>query len=211
MTNTEFIPLISALVAAVITLIGIIINFYISRKQITNSTLQLKLKEQEIQAAQERFREEIRLKNLEIENTQQKLKSELEALRQNQLQTIMEKRLEAYPKLWAIHINYETNWTFDKKKKNKTWAKEYVQALNDFNVNYGLFITEDLYKKFFELRSELYKAIESVEEDHQEISGELTTQIRRIVYGHNGPGLSTIEKDDLGSYINVAVARRKNV
>lgn len=162
-----------------------------------------------MKAMQERFKQEIHLKNLEFENTQQKLKSEIEGLKQNQLQPIMEKRLEAYPKLWAIHITYETNWTYDNKKKDRNWATQYVNALNEFNVSYGLFFTQDLYAKFFELRSELYKAIQSVKSDTEEISEELTAKIRRIVYGHNGPGLSTIEKDDLGSYINVAVAKRK--
>lgn len=203
------IPLISALIAGLITLVGIIINYFISRKQINNSTQELKLKESELKSLQDKFKEEIRIKSIELDTTQKRLESELEELKQNQLQSIIEKRLEAYPKLWSIHIKYETNWTYEKKKKDKVWAEQYVKALNEVNVEYGLFFTQDLYEKFFELRKELYSAIDNADKETLKIPESQIINIRRIVYGHNSPGLSTIEKDDLGSYINVAVARRK--
>lgn len=209
MEQTEMIPLISAVIAAIITLIGIIVNFFISRKQILNNSQELKLKESDLKANQERFKEEIRFKGMELENEQTRLKSEIEELKQNQLHNIILKRLEVYPKLWAIHIKYETNWTYDKKKKDKNWATEYVNALNEINLEIGIFFSQDLYKKFVELRRELYSAIENADKRTLEIQEDHIINIRRIVYGHNGPGLSTIEKDDLGSYINVAVAKRK--
>ncbi len=205
----EKVTLISASLAAFISLVGIIVNFFISKNQIKNNTHELKLKELEINAIQENFKDEMSVKGKQLENTQKQLESELEELKQNQMQSIIEKRLEAYPMLWSIHIKYETNWTFEKKNKDRDWALEYVNALNEVNVKYGLFFTQDLYQKFFELRKELYLAINGADNETLEIPEELITNIRRIVYGYNGPGLSTIEKDDLGSYINVAVAKRK--
>ncbi|MCF8366746.1 MAG: hypothetical protein K9H16_13240 [Bacteroidales bacterium] len=209
MKNPELITLTTALIAALISIVGIIVNYFVSRKQIRNNTRELFLKEAELKALQDRFKEEIRVKAIELDNTQKSLERELEELKQNQLQSIINKRLEAYPELWSVHIKFETNWTYEKRKKDKNWAEQYVNALNAVNIKYGLFFTQDLYAKFFELRKELYLAIDNADKETHEIPAQITTNIRRIVYGHNGPGLSTIEKDDLGSYINVAVAKRK--
>lgn len=206
----ENVAIISALIAAVVSLIGILINYLISKGQARHNLRELEIKEREIDTVQKNFSEELRLKGIELESIQKNLEREFEELRQTQMLRIMEKRIEAYPKLWSIHIRYETNWAYEKKKKNKTWAQKYVEELNNFNIEYGLFFSEDLYKKFFQLRGKLYVAIEKTENEMANIDQEYIKEIREIVYGANGePGLSTIEKDDLGSYMNVAVARRK--
>lgn len=119
-------------------------------------------------------------------------------LLQTQFKEIIAKRIETYPKLWRVHIRYETNWTLEGKPKTREWAEEYVAALNEINLDGGLYFSQAVYAKFGELRRALYEAIASTE------PGELvpgTQEIRLIVYGRGGqPGMSTHLKDDLGSY-----------
>ena len=128
---------------------------------------------------------------------------------QAQFKDILTKRIELYPKLWHIHIQFETNWTFEGRPKTREWAEEYVSALNEFNLEGGLFFSQSLYEKFFELRDRLYKAIHRTQPTEL-VAESLTEEIRRIVYGNDGPGLSTYLKDDLGSYKQVTLQRRRN-
>lgn len=127
---------------------------------------------------------------------------------QAQFAEIIKKRVEMYPNLWRIHIYYETNWTFDGKPKTREWAQEYVEALNDFNLDGGLYFSEDLYSRFVELRGALYEAIDRT--GSGEVVPPLDAQtIRGIVYGGSGrAGLATHLKDDLGSYNFTSLQRR---
>jgi|GEM_PF-3204579 len=129
-------------------------------------------------------------------------------LQQAQLSKILEKRIEAYPKLWAIHIRYETNWTMENKPKDLKWVESYLLELNDFNVENGLFFSQELYGKFFELRQHLLTAKAQTPKGKL-VETALTQKIRDAVYGSDGrAGLSTILKDDLGSYRNAALQQR---
>jgi hypothetical protein len=126
---------------------------------------------------------------------------------QAQFKDILSKRIELYPKLWRIHIYYETNWVYDGKPKTREWAEQYVAALNEFNLEGGLFFSQSLYGKFFELRSKLYEAIHNTQ-PRGVVHESLAREIRNVVYGNGGPGLSTHLKDDLGSYRLVTLQRR---
>ncbi|MFJ9806835.1 hypothetical protein ACIRTB_01155 [Streptomyces sp. NPDC101158] len=127
---------------------------------------------------------------------------------QTQFQEIIKRRIEFYPKLWKIHIHYETNWTLAGQPKTREWAEQYAQELNDFNLEGGVFFSQPVYIKFHELRSHLYLAME-VTQPGAEVSQELTHKIRQSVYGGPGygPGMSTHVKDDLGSYQSASLAR----
>jgi hypothetical protein len=61
---------------------------------------------------------------------------------QTQFKDILAKRLEVYPRLWRIHIQYETNWVLEGKPKTREWAEQYAAALNEFNLEGGLFFSE---------------------------------------------------------------------
>ena len=89
------------------------------------------------------------------------------------------------------------------------WAKQYLSELREFNNEYGLFFSENLYKKFGELRGYLMEAIANTE-DGEVVDTVLTSKIRLSVYGESAkkPGLSTILKDDLGSYRATALQIR---
>jgi len=127
---------------------------------------------------------------------------------QTQFQDILAKRIELYPKLWRIHIHYETNWTLEEKPKTREWAQQYVAELNEFNLDGGVFFSEDLYKKFFQLRSQLYEAIKETRPNGT-VDPSRAKAIREVVYGTKAdPGLSTHLKDDLGSYASVTLQRR---
>jgi hypothetical protein len=129
-------------------------------------------------------------------------------VQQTQFAEILKKRIEVYPQLWRVHIHYETNWTLAQKPKTGAWAEEYRDALNDLNLNIGVFFSQALYEKFHDLRQELDSAARSTSSDAV-VSDERLKRIRSIVYGTDGqPGLSTIEKDDLGSYRSIELQRR---
>jgi hypothetical protein len=129
-------------------------------------------------------------------------------VQQTQFKDVLVTRIKLYPQLWRIHIYYETNWVLEEKPKTREWAEQYVAALNEFNLEGGLFFSEDLYRKFYELRDKLYEAIQKTKPNGV-VDGSLTATIRSIVYGGKGiPGLSTYEKDDLGSYRSMTLQRR---
>jgi len=127
---------------------------------------------------------------------------------QTQFQDVITKRIDLYPKLWRIHIHYETNWDLEEKPKTREWAQQYVTELNEFNLEGGVFFSQDLYVKFFDLRSQLYEAIKETEPNGT-VNPSRAEAIREVVYGTEGdPGLSTHLKDDLGSYRSVTLQRR---
>lgn len=128
---------------------------------------------------------------------------------QEQFKEILQKRVEFYPQLWAIHIRHETNWMIEEKPKTREWARDYLAALNEFNLTGGIFFSQEVYAKFVELRAALIEAVAKTESGNC-VSSELAEIIRRIVYGDQGqgPGLSTHLKDDLGSYRAVLLQRR---
>lgn len=45
-------------------------------------------------------------------------------VRQTQFRDVLAKRIEIYPKLWRIHIFYETNWVYERKPKTREWAEK---------------------------------------------------------------------------------------
>ena len=125
-----------------------------------------------------------------------------------QFSEVLKKRIEVYPKLWEIHIRYETNWDLDGKQKTGAWALEYRDALNRLNLEGGVFFSQALYDKFFQLQARLHEAAQETPPDGL-VAKDKVDEIRFVVYGGNGqPGLSTIEKDDLGSYGSSEIQRR---
>jgi hypothetical protein len=127
---------------------------------------------------------------------------------QAQFKEILAKRIDNYPKLWRIHIHYETNWTLEGKPKTREWAQEYIHSLNDLNLECGLFFSQDLYVKFAKLRTALYEAINRTEPGDVIPTPDILA-IRHIVYGGGGEaGLSAVLKDDLGSYRSALLQRR---
>ncbi|MFI2616061.1 hypothetical protein [Streptomyces sp. NPDC018584] len=132
------------------------------------------------------------------------------AATQAQFQEIIKKRIEYYPKLWKIHIHYETNWALTNQPKTREWAQEYAHALNEFNLEGGVFFSQAVYAKFCELRQLLYQAIEGTG-PQAAVPSDLASRIRETVYGSplGGAGMATHIKDDLGSYQDAVLQRRR--
>ena len=134
-------------------------------------------------------------------------------LRQTQFRDILQKRIEIYPRLWSICIRYETNWVIDGKPKDRDWAQAFLTELNAFNIDGGLFFTEELYGSFGEARAGLLQAIDETKPG-ETVAPQITSKIRIAIYGtqtEDGkpvPGLSTHLKDDLGSYRATTLQRR---
>ena len=134
-------------------------------------------------------------------------------LRQTQFRDILQKRIEIYPRLWSICIRYETNWVIDGKVKDRDWAQAFVAELNAFNIEGGLFFTEELYNSFGDVRAGLLRAVDETKPG-EAVDPQLTAWIRIAIYGTTDdkgrviPGLSTHLKDDLGSYHATALQRR---
>lgn len=134
-------------------------------------------------------------------------------LRQTQFRDILQKRIEIYPRLWSICIRYETNWVIEGKRKDRDWAQHFVDELNDFNIEGGLFFTQALYTSFGKVRAGLMQAVEETKPG-ETVDPQLAGRIRDAIYGTVDaegkviPGLSTHLKDDLGSYHATSLQRR---
>lgn len=154
-------------------------------------------------------RKQLALRERELSITREELLNAIENLRQSQLSQVLSKRVEVYPELWKVIIQFETNWTIEKKKKDGQWALDYLTALSSFNLNHGVFISQDLYGMFGRLRKKLISVCDSTtSEEIVPVSHQ--AEIRSIVYGVDGQaGLSTFMKDDLGSYRGAFLQRRQ--
>ena len=129
-------------------------------------------------------------------------------VQQSQFRDVLLRRIELYPKLWRIHICYETHWVLDGKPKTREWAQQYLAALNEFNLEGGVFFSEGLYQRFRELRDTLHDAVRTTAPNTL-VESSVADLIRETVYGRVGkPGLSAYEKDDLGSYQSMSLQVR---
>ncbi len=188
---------IAAVIAGVVSLVASFLG-----ATITLLNIKEKMKSQQTQ---------MDLKKQEIENIQKELSIEIEGLRQSLFSQVLTKRLESYPKLWEINIKYETNWVIEDKPKTGAWALEYLSSLNEFNLKHGLFISQDLYSKFAELRNLLHSICENTSTE-ENVDNEQVRSARLLVYGSSGnAGLSTYLKDDLGSYRDIFIQKRGEV
>ncbi|RVU35993.1 hypothetical protein EOI86_12145 [Hwanghaeella grinnelliae] len=101
----------------------------------------------------------------------------------------------------------------DGKPKDRDWALAFLAELNAFNIDGGLFFTEELYNSFGEVRAGLLRAVDETGPGAV-VAPALTDKIRKAIYGWKDekgrtvPGLSTHLKDDLGSYRATTLQRR---
>lgn len=134
----------------------------------------------------------------QLKTALQKLELDFESLRQTQLRDILAKRMEAYPKLWSVILTYDLNWQLERKVIDKEWAKEFLTKLNQCNADYGVFFSQSVYSRFVEFR----EALINIE---RKLSNNEKADIQALGAIATGdkvkPGLGTLLKDDLGSYM----------
>ena len=181
--------IISALIAGVVSLVGVRVALYSSKHQ-----LQTRLSELE-------------LKREELENVSRKLAAEADALRQNLLRDILAKRMLAYAELWKVFITYERNWLLEQKDFDLKWANSFLRELNECNAEHGVFFSERVYVPFFEYRRRLLNLVARLQGGSSVGPTEIDSLIEISSRGLPGEmaALGTALKDDLGSYMKIAI------
>jgi hypothetical protein len=182
----------AALISGIIAVLGVIASIVTARWEIS-----LRSKELDI-------------KTKELESAAKAIESEIESLRQTQFTEILRKRIETYPKLWALLLKYNRHWKMSKRPRDANWAKEQLSALNDINGEIGIFFSQDVYEKFAAYRNALVK-IESSLSAGDRVPPEELDALEAMIVGKTGsPGLATSLKNDLGSYREIAIAIPKS-
>ena len=178
----------SALIAVVVSAAGIVVSFLTSRWQIQQKSLELKKKKKELDRLGDR------------------LQAEVYALRQTIMKDVLSRRMEAYAALWKVIITHGRNWWIEDKAVNSKWANDSLSALNTCNAEYGVFFSQRVYQPFYEYREKLVEIVNKGK------SGETISRSDLLeletISTHGLPGrrsLSGAMKDDLGSYIDVAI------
>jgi hypothetical protein len=180
---------VSALIAATVSAVGVAVGLYSSRHQLRTKMAELELKRQE------------------IDKLGVKLKAEAEAIRQNLMRDVVAKRMSAYAALWRVFITYERNWSIEQKPFDVAWATAFLLAVNECNAEHGVFFSEAVYKPFFEYRARLVEIIGLLKAGKVVGNAELKslTEVSSVGVPGRFSALATAMKDDLGSYMRVAI------
>lgn len=147
-------------------------------------------------------RAQIRVKLREIENFYLELAARMESHRQEQLQDVLRARIIAYPKLWQQIVSHTINWPYQRRSRDVRWAIEFVESVDSWNAEHGVFLSEASYVKFHEFRRSLAGIARSLDEDER-LSVEEYKVLFKVFTGDRStgePGLATQLKLDLGSY-----------
>lgn len=160
---------LAALIAAMVSLLGVLASFFSSRWELRTA-----------------------LKKLDLD---------FESLRQTQLKDILAKRMEAYPKLWSVMLTYDLNWQIEGKVMDQEWAKQFLIKLNECNAEYGVFFSQSVYSKFYQFRSALIDIERKLSNDENIVRADIEALATIAVGDSSNPGLGTLLKDDLGSYM----------
>ncbi len=182
-------PVLSALIAGVVSLGGVVVAWYSSRHQLATRLAELDLK------------------RVELENVSKRLLAEAEALRQNLMRDILAKRTSAYAALWKVFITYERNWRLEQKSFDLAWSEAFLRELNTCNAEHGVFFSQQVYVPFFEYRRRLLEIVALLRAGRDVGQDELDTLVEISTVGIQGKlvALGTAMKDDLGSYMKVAI------
>lgn len=182
-------PVVSALIAAAVSLAGVIVALYSSSHQLRTKLAELDLKRQE------------------LDTVGAKLQAEANALRQNLMRDILAKRMSAYAALWKVFISYERNWLLEQRLFDLSWAEAFLRELNACNAEHGVFFSQQVYEPFFEYRGRLLLILARLRSGKEVGQTEINGLIEVSSAGLEGKmlALGTAMKDDLGSYMKVAI------
>ena len=178
----------SALIAVIVSAAGILVSFLTARWQVKQKSLELDLKQKE------------------LDRVGDKLRAEGYALRQMIMKDILARRMDAYAPLWKVIMTYGRNWAVENKVVDSNWANEFLSALNTCNAEYGVFFSENVYQPFFAYRKRLSE-IANRGKSGETISRRDLLELEKI----STQGLADTKtlagamKDDLGSYIDVVI------
>ena len=140
--------------------------------------------------------------------SRQQVSSQIESLRQSQFTEILKKRIETYPKLWAIVLTHTSNWNIAGKPHDSEWVSGFLSAINECHAEIGVYFSQSVYKTFHELRTALVDLEQKLKPGEKATQQEVN-EISAIFSGRNhSPGLATHLKNDLGSYGYAAIQER---
>lgn len=190
------ITLLTAIISGSIALLGVIISASITRAQYR---------------IQHKFQaKELELKTKEFELITNQLTAEYESLKQSQYTEVLKKRMEIYPLIWGVMVDYMINWKLEGKSRNADWVNELLVAINKCNSSIGVFFSQDFYSKFATFRHILI-GIKIKCDNGVPVSDDDLQELDFLYFGSKeSSGLSAILKDDLGSYGESAIQKRAN-
>lgn len=181
--------ILAAIISATVAVIGVVVSIVTSRWSI-------KLHNKEVD-----------LKSKELDASIQRLGHDVESVRQSQFSETLSRRADGYPKLWSTIREFTTNWD-DEKPKDLQWLKDFLNALNKVDTEYGVFFSQAVYERFHELQYLLHN-LKKQYAPNTEISLKDLEKIDVIFRGRSGvPGLAAYLKDDLGSYREISIQTR---
>jgi len=169
--------LTSALVAAVVSLAGVVVGIW-----------------------------QLRLRKEEVEKIGAKLQAEAEALRQTLMKDVLARRMNAYAALWRVFITYERNWDIEERPLTTEWAEEFLRALNACNAEHGVFFSQQVYVPFYQYRQILVDIARRARKGEVITDEDIKALRKASTFGVDEyPSLATAMKDDLGSYMRVVI------
>lgn len=184
--------LVAAIISSSIALLSIIATTLITRAQYLN---QQKLQKKDFE-----------LRTQELEITINRLTAEYEALKQSQFTEVLKKRIDVYPKIWGVFVDYMINWKLEGKPRNLKWANEFLTAINHCNSETGVFFSHDFYSKFAIFRDTLVE-VKMRGDDGIEVTENDVRQLESMYFGSKETGIAATLKDDLGSYGELAIKK----
>jgi len=129
-------------------------------------------------------------------------------LTQTQFKDIIAKRIEVYPELWLIAQTelsdleraqklLNPNWSPD-----ENWAGNLLKQLMEWHQKYGVFLTQDSYDAFSELRNASVDLVETCNHEKRRPTLAEFQALDQLYYQRckGDSPLATRLKNDLGSY-----------
>jgi hypothetical protein len=140
-------------------------------------------------------------------------KSKRDEIIQAQLKEVLAKRMELYPRLWRIPQTFLSDWERQEKPVDAKWARDFFRELIDWHAEYGVFLSQDAYMTFGELRKAAQEVVKRCDAGTLPTYKDLGVMDR--IYSLGDPkrpghdplhyGLATWLKNDLGSYKSPAL------
>jgi hypothetical protein len=114
-----------------------------------------------------------------------------------QLRDVLAKRIDAYAKLWSLLQSNVSDRIIERKQPTVEWLKEFLETLNACHAEIGVFLTQEVYAKFFEFRQAV------IEIGTASATRPLSwNDMQRLEEIWSRDGLATNLKNDMGSYLS---------
>jgi hypothetical protein len=213
------VPVQAALVAALVSALGVLVSAVTARWQAA-----LKLKEledtarrfdkdldarlgtarQDLDARIKIAREEI---DTRLKTAREDIATRNEAARQTQMTEVLKKRIETYPELYRIISAYGRAWELSDRPWDLEWCETFLSDLLRNNEKNGAFFSNKVYESYGDLRGHL-ESLRSRLRHGGHVTDEDIEKLYAIIRGpikpsgdSRGPGLGSWMKNELGAEV----------